>query len=79
MYEEDIIKVIKTEINIIKENKAAVKTREQYLAWEKETNEVLSGLSYQLTQQAKRYSQDWYRESPFSKKFNSAGQYYSGG
>jgi len=79
MYNEDIIKVLKDDVNNIKESKAEVKTREQYLAWEKETNEVLSGLSYQLTQQAKKYSQDWYRESPFSKKFNSAGQYYSGG
>lgn len=79
MYNEDIIKVLKDDINNIKESKAEVKTREQYLAWEKETNEVLSGLSYQLTQQAKKYSQDWYRESPFSKKFNNAGQYYSGG
>jgi len=79
MYNEDIIKVLKDDINNIKESKAEVKTREQYLAWEKETNEVLSGLSYQLTQQAKKYSQDRYRESPFSKKSNNTGQYHSGG
>jgi serine/threonine protein phosphatase PrpC len=79
MYNEDIIKILKDDINNIKECKAEVKNREEYLEWEKNTNEVLSGLSFQLTQQAKKYSQDWYRESPFSKKFVSTGQYYSGG
>jgi len=79
MYNEDIIKILKDDINNIKESKAEVKNKEEYLEWEKNTNEVLSGLSFQLTQQAKKYSQDWYRESPFSKKFNNTGQYYSGG
>jgi len=79
MYDEDIINIIKNDINNVKESKAEVKNKEEYLEWEKSTNEVLSGLSFQLTQQAKKYSQDWYRESPFSKKFNNAGQYYSGG
>ncbi|ORX76983.1 protein serine/threonine phosphatase 2C [Anaeromyces robustus] len=79
MYHEDIINIIKDDINNIKESKAEVKNKEEYDEWEKETSEVLSGLSFQLTQQAKKYSQDWYRESPFSKKFNNAGQYYSGG
>jgi len=79
MYDEDIIGIIKDDINNIKESKAEVKNKKEYLEWEKSTNEVLSGLSFQLIQQAKKYSQDWYRESPFSKKFNNNGQYYSGG
>jgi len=38
MYDEDIINIIKNDINNVKESKAEVKNKEEYLEWEKSTN-----------------------------------------